>query len=134
MTKKFVGGLIYSNFNRATRSLTGYLREIKEPIDLEVTLVDSWQVENGTNSVWLLPLGSSGDVYVYSLRRTGSGEDEVSSDKGGLFSGPGWNLDFDCLNQDEPLWDRILCFIKKAWKLILVIVGLLLLLRKRNKK
>ena len=135
MKQRFVGGFVYENYDRATRSFTNLMRKITTPIELEVSLIDSWPADGGTNYAYSLALGDGmGDVYIASGSRTGDGEDQGDQvDKGGLLDGPGWNLDFDCLNQDEPLWDRILCFIKKAWKLILVIVGLLLLLRKRKK-
>lgn len=135
MKQKFNGGFVYENYDRATRSFTNLMRKITVPIELEVTLLDSWPVNGGVNKAWSLALGDGlADVYIASGSRTGEGEEQGNqADKGGLLTGDGWNLDFDCLNQEEPILERIKCFIKKAWKLILVIVGLLLLLRKRKK-
>ena len=133
MKVKFYGGDIYSKYNRATNEFTSFLRQIDQTIEFDVIHLHKWLTESGMQNAWELDLGEAGKVYIHSESNTGSGDEYKPNDTGGLFSGDGWNLDFECLNQEQPILERIKCFIKKAWKLILVIVGLLLLLRKKNK-
>jgi len=135
MNQRFIGGHIYSKYDRATNTFSGFLRKIKTPIELNVTLLYKWEAPGGgMNSAWEWVVDSTDTFYIAAGTPAGGGPDQSeSSEQGGLFQGPGWNLDFGCLNQDEPILERIWCLIKKAWKFILVIVGLLLLLKKRKK-
>jgi hypothetical protein len=134
MKQQFYGGRIYSKYNRATNEFSAFLRKIDEPIEFDVIHLHKWLADNGKmQNAWELDLGEAGKVYIWSETISGSGDQYKPDEAGGLFSGDGWNLDFECLNQEQPILERIKCFIKKAWKLILVIVGLLLLLKNRKK-
>jgi hypothetical protein len=135
MTQRFIGGSVYQNYDIVTNTFTGFLRKITSPITIDATMLYKWLAPNGgMNSAWSFVTEGTTFYIAGGTPPDDTSGDIKESDEGGIFKGDGWNLDFECLNQEEPILERIKCFIKKAWKLMLVIVGLLLLLRKRNKK
>ena len=124
MIQRFVGGNIYEFYDPVTHKLSGYMRSINAPIDLDVTLLHTEQLTNGTNHIWQLNLGGGvAPVYVHSGNKSDGAQTTASGS--GLTDTP------SPLNLPKWLEDLINKFWWLKWALL---AFLLLWLQKPRKK
>lgn len=113
MKVKFRGGHIYSKYDRTTNEFSGFMRKIKEPIELDVVLLHKWPVGDNMDQAWLMELDGY-KYYIHSGVRGNTGE------SGEPMSGVGiWNK----LNAMLPEWLQgylmylIALFVLLAWSM-----------------
>lgn len=89
MKQRFVGGNIYTKYDRGTNTFSDYLRSITEPIELEVTLLHKWEVPGkGMDNAWELDLQDGGaPMYIHSgVPKNSTGDNNGDSlESGGIF-------------------------------------------------